>query len=320
MNRPLIDGFSLVWRHQRLVWWIFFVNLFLGFLASIAPRVALHSPLDKSFYSQQLSQHFDVTVFMELLTKPEVSLTPAIAGSAVVGFIFVFYMLFLSGGIVSVYNMDRKLTRGEFFESCGTFFWRLFRLLLCSVIPFGVAFALYAKVQTVSGKMASDAAWELQGFWVHVAGAFLCLLMILFVRAWFDLAQASTVREDVRGMFFLTWRAFVLALRNAPRFVFMYFVVTIIGALLAIGSWLLWLNIPHQSFGASWLLLELLSLFMIGLRLWQRAAIVLWYDNYAAQQEVPVLPPLTPLPLPHDFVVTEPVLPPLPDDSGQRVT
>ena len=127
MNRPLIDGFSLVWRHQRLVWWIFFVNLFLGFLASISPRVALHSPLDKSFYSQQLSQRFDATVFMELLAKPEVSLGPAMAGSAVVGFIFLFYMLFLSGGIVSVYTTDRKLTRGEFFESCGTFFCHVAR-------------------------------------------------------------------------------------------------------------------------------------------------------------------------------------------------
>ena len=318
MNRPLRDGFSLVWRHQRLVWWIFFVNLFLGFLASIAPRLALGPSLDKSLYAENFTKRFDITAFMELLARPEVSLTPALAGSAVIGLIFLFYMLFLSGGIVSVYTDDRKLTRGEFFASCGTYFWRMFRLLLCSIIPFALAFALLSKVQTVSGKMASDSAWQMQGFWVQVAGSLLCLLMILFVRAWFDLAQARTVRDGVRGMFLLSWRSFVLALRNAPRLVFFYFVIALFGAILAFGTWLLWLNIPHQSFGKSWLLLEVLTLVMVGLRLWQRATTILWYENYAELH-----PAFVPVPTPPPQLVTVdavPVLPPLPDDGGQPAT
>jgi hypothetical protein len=280
MNRPLSDGFFLAWRHQRLVWWIFFVSLFLGFLASVAPYLALHSSLDKSIYSRQLSQRFDVTVFIELLSRPEVSLSPAIAGSVSFSLIFLFYMLFLSGGILSVYTGDRKLNRGEFFESCGSYFWRMFRLLLCSIIPFAFAFALLVKVQTASNKMASDASWVLQGFWVQVIGSLVSLLLILFVRVWFDLAQARTVREEVRGMFILTWRSFLLAVRNAPRLVSLYFAITLIGAILAFSVWLLWLKVPHQSFATSWLLLEFLALFMVGLRLWQRALSVLWYEDY----------------------------------------
>ena len=320
MNRPLLDGFSLVWRHQRLAWWIFFVNLFLGSLASVAPRLALNSSLDKSLYSQELSKHFDLTVFLELLARPEVSLSSSMAGSGVVACIFLFYMLFLSGGILAVYTRDRKLTRGEFFESCGSHFWRMFRLLLCSVIPFAIVFALLARVQSFAGKMASNAAWELQGFSVRVAGSLVCLLFVLFVRAWFDLAQARTLRDGVRGMFFLSWRSFVIALRNALSLVFRYFAITLIGAILVLGTWLLWLKIPHHSFAKSWLLLEVLSLFLVGLRLWQRATIVLWNENYEELLAVPVLPPLTPLPLPQGFAVTAPVLPPLPDQGGQPIT
>jgi hypothetical protein len=317
MNRPIRDGFSLVWRHQRLVWWIFIINLFLGFLASIAPRLALLSSLDHSLYSDQLSQRFDIAVFIELLMKPEVSLGPAIAGSAVISVIFLFYMLFLSGGILTVYTDNRKLSRGEFFESCGTFFWRMLRLLLCSIIPFAIAFALLARVQFVSDKMASDAPSEMQGFWVQVIGSLLCLLLVLFIRAWFDVAQAHTVREAVRGMFFLTWRMFLLTLRNAPRLVFTYFFITLLGALLAAGAWFFWLNIPRSATGTSWLLLELLTLCFVGLRLWQRAAAVLWYENYAALH--PVFVPAPPMPLPQEVVVVEatPVLPPPLDDGGQ---
>jgi cytoskeletal protein RodZ len=50
----------------------------------------------------------------------------------------------------------------------------------------------------------------------------------------------------------------------------------------------LWLNIPHKSFGRSWLLLEVVTLVMVGIRLWQRAATVLWYENYAELVAPPV--------------------------------
>ena len=71
MNRLIQDGFSLVFRHQRAVWWIFFVNLLLGFLASITPRTMLQPVLNKSLYSQNFSQHFDLGVFLEFLAKPD---------------------------------------------------------------------------------------------------------------------------------------------------------------------------------------------------------------------------------------------------------
>src|SRR5208283_311835 len=142
MKRPIQDGFSLVWRHQRVVWWIFFVNLFLGFLASLTPRTILHSVLDKSFYSQQISQHFTVTAFTDLLSRPEISMTPWLTGSLAVSIVFIFYMLFISGGVLSLYHQDRRLTRGQFFEFSGDFFWRMIRLLLCSIIPFAIVFGL----------------------------------------------------------------------------------------------------------------------------------------------------------------------------------
>src|SRR5260370_35020934 len=134
LKRPIRDGFFLVWRQQRLVWWLFFVNLVLGFLASLAPGAVLHSVLDKSLYTEQMSKHFDATVFAELLTKPEVSTLPWMTGSLAVGLIFLFYMLFISGGVLAIYHKAGKLTRGTSFDSCATFFggWRSF--LLFSII------------------------------------------------------------------------------------------------------------------------------------------------------------------------------------------
>jgi hypothetical protein len=295
LKRPIRDGLFLVWRHQRLVWWIFFVNLVVGFLASLAPSTVLHPLLDKSLYSEEMSKRFDATVFVELLSKPEVSTAPWMAGSLAAGLIFLFYMLFVSGGIIATYHQDRKRSGGQFFESCGDFFWRMVRLLLWSIIPFAIVFGLAAVVQRVSGKMASDAPREMQGFFVQVGGSFLCLLLALFVRAWFDLAQARTVIDGVRGMRILTFRSFVLALRNSPRLVSIYLTITIVAGIGVFAAWSLWLRIPHGSFGGCWLLLELLTLVLVGIRLWQRAATVVWYENYAkvhtAPLPLPVVPP-----------------------------
>ncbi len=306
MKRPIRDGFFMVWRHQRLVWWIFFVNLALGLMAAVAPRILLSPVLERSFYAEKLSQQFDVATYLELVTKPEVSLAPLEVGSAAVGFIFLIYVMFISGGVLSVYRDDLKLTRGEFFETCGEFFWRMMRLTLCFVIPFGIVFALMGKVVSVSSKMSTDASRDMQGFWVRVAGLFGCLLIALFVRAWFDLTQTRTVCERIRGMFVLTFRSFVLALRNLPRLVSIYFAITMVGALLALGTWFVWLNIPHKSFGASWLLLEVFTVVMVALRLWQRAATMLWYENFVQMNAAPVPLPLDPLP--QEIVEVEPVL------------
>jgi len=297
-KRPIRDGLLLVWRHQRLVWWIFFVNLVIGFLGSLAPGAVLHPVLDKSLYSEEMSKHFDAAGFFELLMKPEVSTAPWMAGSLAAGLIFLFYMLFISGGVLATYHQDRKLSRGQFFESCGDFFWRMVRLLLWSIIPFAIVFGLAAVVQRVSGKMASDAARELQGFYVQVGGSFVCLVFALFVRAWFDLAQARTVIDGVRGMRVLTYRSFVLALRSLPRLVSIYLTTAFVAALAVFAAWTLWLRIPHGSFGASWLLLELLTLVLVGVRLWQRAATVVWYENYAELHTPPLPVLLIPSPPP----------------------
>ncbi len=313
MNRPIRDGFFLVARHQRIVWWIFFVNLLLGFLASVTPRTILHSALDRNFYSQQMGKGFDATVFIELLTRPEISATPWATGSLVVGLIFLLYILFISGGVLSAYHHDRKFTRGQFFEFCGDFFWRFVRLMLCSIVPFGIVFGLLSGVNYFSGKMSDNAAGDTQGFWFQVFGTAVVVLIGLFVRAWFDLAQARTVIDHVRGMFFLTFRSLRLALGNLPRFILMYLVPTLVAVAAIALTWHVWITIPHTSFGASWILHEVLSHELIGLRLWQRAAMILWYENYTELHAPPKVapPPVLPRPVFAEEGVsqTEPVLP-----------
>ena len=289
MYRPLSHGAVLVWRHQRLVWWIWFVNLFLGWLAAIAPRTLFGYAFNsnRSMLSSELVQGFDIGTFIALIARPEIALRSMVGGSVAFSLVFLFYVLFISGGVLAVYSEDRRLSKAEFFGKAGEYFWRMVRLMLFSIVPFGIVFAIASGVNALASKMGEKADTAVPEYRVLIIGGFICLLLALWIRAWFDLAQTRTVCDQERGMFALTFRALGLAFRKTLRFLGIYLGTTIVGVIVAVCAFLIWLNIPHARYVASWTLLELVSLILIGIRLWQRAAMMVWYTNYVSVHLAP---------------------------------
>ena len=70
MNGSVRSSAGLVWRHQRLVWWIFAVNLVLAWLSSLPARATLSTVLDHSLESAKLVTGFDIGTFVLLLERP----------------------------------------------------------------------------------------------------------------------------------------------------------------------------------------------------------------------------------------------------------
>src|SRR6185369_8358933 len=101
-------------------------------------------------------------------------------------------MIFINGGILTVYREDRKLTKAEFFEMSGGYFWRTVRLVLLSCIPFAILGGFYSALSDSSERLTDNAANAHTGFWVLVVGCLILWIMTTFVRAWFDLAQSMT--------------------------------------------------------------------------------------------------------------------------------
>src|SRR5207245_11040935 len=124
--------------------------------------------------------------------------------------------------------------------------------------------------------------------------------------------------RGIRGLRFLS---FVLALRKLLRLLSIYLKIKFVAGIAVLAAWTLWLRIPHTSFGASCLLLELLTLVLVGVRLWQRAATVVWYENYDELHTSPLwpIPPTSPT---SELVEVgaSPNVPPLHDESGDPST
>src|SRR5215472_6912743 len=127
-----------VWRRQRVLWWVYAVNLALGLLGTAGARTQLEQLLKYSLAGESLTKGFDLGMFFELVTVPSANLMRSMGSSLLFALLFPLFMLFATGGILAVYRDDRHFTTGEFCGASGAFFWRFLRLMLFSLIPFGL--------------------------------------------------------------------------------------------------------------------------------------------------------------------------------------
>ena len=147
--RTFLSGAGLVWRRQRVLWWIFIVNLVLALLSTrgIAERSA--ATLDHSAASLRLVNQFDLSAFLGLFFQPEAPFDGGASAVASFSFLFLLFMLFTTGGVLACYRDDQRYSSASFFEACGRHFWRFIRLMiyfLIVLIPVGILAGISVKV------------------------------------------------------------------------------------------------------------------------------------------------------------------------------
>ena len=91
-----LGGAGLVWRRQRVLWWIFAVNFILAFFSihGVVPRVG--NVLDHSFAAQRLVKGFDLGAFSELMLQPGVSPLDVSQAAMAYSLVFFVFMLFIT--------------------------------------------------------------------------------------------------------------------------------------------------------------------------------------------------------------------------------
>ncbi len=273
-------GAGIVRRRQRVLWWVYVINLFLAFAATSALVGRVGSVLDYTLVANRLVHGFDVSMFAALVADPSAPLGTAVHGSIISSLVFFIFMLFLVGGILEVYRRDQTLTTGEFFEACGRFLWRFVRLLIFFLIVLIPIVILERLVVRWSDKLALNAVAPKLGFWVEVAGLLVVLFLLMAARLWFDMAQVRAVAENERVMRRTLLQTFRLTFTNFGSLFWIYLcpsLVSWIGLALAFRIWEKLVQ-PEWT-GASFLLGQAVVLIWIATRLWQRASETVWYQR-----------------------------------------
>lgn len=292
-----MEGAWRVWHRQRTVWWMFAVNAVLAFFSTLPLSLRLDENINHSLASQRLVNGFDLGTFSELTSNPDVAFGSAWIESFPAILVFFVFVLFLTGGVLAAYSADHKLSTREFFRACGAYIWRLTRLFVFMLIVAIPVFILCHALIRWCGTLINDAAGEKTGYWVLLAVVLLTLFLSMTVRLWFDMAQVRAVIEDERAMRWTFVRSFRLTFSNFGSLFWLYFRISFLAWVgLAVGLWL-WARISGHS-GLSIVMLEVVLLWWIGTRLWQRASETVWYQRRAAVAVENVAPvtPLAPVP------------------------
>jgi len=295
----LREGFNRAWRYQRVLWFIFFISFVLGHFGAGGITHKLEVT-EHTLHAQRLIGLFDVGTFSALASNPEVNLFQVTGVSISSSLVFFAIVFFLTGGILEAYRSGRKLTTREFFEACGSYFWRLVRLFILMALVLAPALMLVSLVREKAISLMGNAAQEKMGFWLLVGGMAVIGLLLMCIRLWFDISQVRAVVEEETAMWRNAGRAFKLIFSNFGALFWMYFRISLLGWLVFAAGLYIWAKMPPARYGWTFLILELVVLWGFATRLWQRACEMIWYQRrflapLTAPAPVPVAPPPSPL-------------------------
>lgn len=304
-------GASLVWRHLNILWWIFAVNLVLGALGTLPTALQLKHVLGHSLAGEQLYKGFDLGMFYELVRVPEVSLLRFTTTSSMFAGLFALFILFVSGGILQGYRQDQRLSTSDFFATSGWFFWRFVRLALFSLVPFALLGNAYLAVEKASDYLGDKAVADQVGSVIWLVGVIILVLLVLFVRLWFDIAKVDAVARDERRMLRSAWNGLDITRQQVRTLLWMYLRISLVAWITLLAAFLIWTKLPPTAVPATFALLELAMLAQMGARLWQMASVTIWYKQRA--EALRANPADFATPPPQEAIEPEPQLPLYPD-------
>jgi hypothetical protein len=317
-NQSLLsDGWNRVARNKRYVIWFYVLNFVLAWLGAASFSNQAHDYLDHSLLSDRLVHGLDLGVLGEMFFQPDFGTTHASTAS---GFHFALLFFFATAvflpGVLQGYASTYRLPREDFFRACGRNLWRFIRLMIVAGIVMGIVAWLLFWVQGVLLKQAAESTNELLGFEVRVVSLVVIFLVMTALRIWFDLAETDIVLSDERAVRRSIGVGFRHAWRNLGRLLGSYVVATIVAAIILVAGLWVWLRlVPSASVLGAIFVSQLMLLFLLIPRFWQRGVAVSYYLRNMV--EPVAVHPFTPAPVVAPVVVEPtpaPVIPSAPPE------
>ena len=214
----------------------FFVHLVMAGIAALLFKSALSNAFGNSLAPDQFLHGFNFSYVIDLLKKNPGLLQTVFGVVAWMMVINNFLFLFFKGGILAaVQPNNEKVTLPAFFEGCGQYLGRFFRLfLIAAMAALVLAFILGMVSGFLYPLLQGDGETELQN--LQAAGGVIALFMLFFSILFLisDYAQVLTVAGDERKMFRAFWAGVRFVFR---RFFSAYglFLLFTIGSIFIVG-------------------------------------------------------------------------------------
>lgn len=295
-NNLLSASAGIVRSNKRYVVWFYLLNLLFAWCGAGAFSASAHNMMDHSLYSDKVLHGLDAFALGELFARPEFGPMAAISMSATL-FAVLFFMasIFFMPGVLLGYASDHRISREEFYRTCGHNVWRFLRVFVMYAVIGGIVAGILFGAHMGLSKAADQAANDDRiPFFTKLGTLLIIFLVMTLVRVWFDLAQADVVLRDQAATRKSVAAGFRMTRRNIGRLLGSYVAIAIVGiAILWLGLWLWQIIVPPASVLGAFLVSQAILLLLLGVRFWQRAVAIAFYLKHSAQQELAAEPALS---------------------------
>jgi hypothetical protein len=302
-NRSLLSsGLGMLLRNKRYIFWFWLLNLTLAEFATAGFRKTAHAILDHSMYANGLTQGFNFSVLIELLSRPDFPAMSSLTTPAMYfAFLFLLSVVVFLPGVFAGYASTYRLPREDFFRACGRNLWRYIRILIVAGIVMGIVAGVLFAANGAIVKKAGESTNEVLPFELQMIGLGIIFLIMTVLRIWFDLTEADVVLNDQRAVRKSMGAAFRHTFKSLFRLVGSYLMTTIVAAVILVGGIWFWVKaVSPQSLVGAFVLSQIILFLLLIPRFWQRGIVVSYWQQKMMVPVVkmaPVIPPPPPVPL-----------------------
>jgi len=212
--------------------------------------------------------------------------------------------MILLPGVLQGYASDHRISRAEFFRTCGINLWRFVRLTILFAIVGGIVAGILFSIEQGLVNAADATSHERLPFYVQVASLAVIFLIMTTLRIWFDLAETGVVVADQPAVRKALASAFRQTRTSLVRLLASYVAIAIVGlVVLAVGVWLWHVIVPPASAIGTFLISQAILFSLLAVRFWQRATAIAFYTRSIIEQPLeaaPLVAPVPPAPVTYD--------------------
>jgi hypothetical protein len=251
--------------------WIFATLIPAAIVALPVGRL-IADALDHSMFATEWAKGWDLITIVELISN-STDFASVVTGSAIVSVIVtLLFWPFLSAMVLSTTSDGQPPGFVALFQGGARSYCRMLRMLLWSVVPFGVAAGIGGLALHVAHKMGDKAILESTAHHEHTAAVIFMLLLLLLAHITVEAGRAQFALDAGRRSAVKAWWRGTQMIKARPLAAFgSYLALTIGGlALMALLSWIR-INLPHA--GLFGILLALcLTQIIVMAAVWMRAS------------------------------------------------
>ena len=279
-------GLRLVYHNKKFVFLLWGANASSAFLLAIPVYAVLLDNLNHSILSDKLALNSDYIWFIQFMNnyKSNLSEIPFML-YGMMG-IYLLIQTFFLGGLISIFNFPQKNHTVDFFYGGVKYFVRFTKLMLFSLLFFGLAFLINDYLGKIILSFFKNSENEMLEF-VFMSLRYILLIFLIGVVS--IISDYSKINIAVKDSFYVIRTLFntVVFLKNNFIKVFLLFLmVAVFGAIGAIIYNLVRVTIPETPFYfliVSFILQQMLIIFRLLIRMLFYSTEVILFNDLIAE-------------------------------------